>query len=124
MNIIVRRRDVQVMIDDDPSDVTVYRRAEVASASPTETSWECVGRVQPAGSRGRATEQLARGMPGEHAVGRYTHVLLLPYDEEKLIVGDEVETSYQLYPAVTKSFRVVYSTQYTYKIEVLLDELS
>ena len=122
LNVAVRRRDTQTMIDEDICWVQVYRAGE--TPDDPETSLAFTARVQPAGSRGMGADRAPSGMPGEHSIGRFSHVLLMPYDAPVLRTGDQVETRSQLDPGVIKKFRCVYCTQYSYKVEATLDELA
>jgi hypothetical protein len=121
MNIAARKRDVQRIIDEDPWDIVVHRRGETPDDEFEEL--EFVGRVQPAGMRSVAVERWSVELRGEHTVGRYSHGLLAPYDAPKLQIGDQVVATSQLDGNVVRRLECVYCSQYSYKVESLLDEL-
>jgi hypothetical protein len=121
MRVARRRKDVQRMIADDPWDIEVTRRGETPDHAAVE--FEFVGRVQPAGMRSVAVERWSMELKGEHTVGRYSHGLLAPHGTPKLVVGDVVKATSQLDTSVVRNLRCVYSAEYSYKLEALLDEL-
>lgn len=119
MNVAMRRRDTQQIIDDDPWDITVYR--EGATQDDAETSFTCVGRIQPVGARGAPLERAATIMRGESPVGRYGWVLIVPWDTDPFKTRDVI-TAVQQSTSISRDFTVVYGGRYAYKHEVIMDE--
>lgn len=119
MNLIARRRDAQKIIDDDAWDIVVYRAGR--TPDDDETTFTCVGRIQPAGARGVPRVERSVSLGGEGTVGRYGWVLLAPYDTDAFLTQDEIVAT-QRSTSVVRYFTVAYSGRFSYKYEVIIDE--
>jgi len=119
MKLAMRRADTQKIIDNDPWDVTIYR--DGITPDDAEITFSCVGSITASGARGAPRERAAANMPGESPVGRYGWVLLAPWDTVVFKTRDTV-VAVQQSTSISREFTVVYSGQYAYKHEVILDE--
>jgi len=121
MNVVRRKADVAQIISEDPWTIVYYRKGETPDDAPT--TWTYTGRVQPAGMRSVAIERWSMELKGEHTVGRYSHCILAPAGTAKPRDGDTVVCTSQLDPSVVRKCRVIFAGEYSYKVEVLVDEL-
>ena len=120
MNLVVQRAQTQLIIDDDPWDITVIRAAR--TQDDAETTFTCVGSIKPSGARGAPSERLPSYMlPGMPPVGRYGWVLLAPWDTDEFKTRDSI-TAVQRSTSFTRLFNVIFSSKYAYKYEVIVDE--
>ena len=117
INLIVRRRDVDYIIAQDPWSVTAYRHGETQD-DPDEIAAGLTGTLMPAG---RSTQVRAVG-GGEEPVGMSRVLLLLVWNTAILQEGDEVR-AVQNSTSIARDFIVVKSLgQQGYKQEVIMDE--
>jgi len=108
--VLARRRDVSKFIDEDSVTVTVY----VPGRTPddAETSYTFTGRLSPRGSMLSGRERMAQGEEGP--VGMNTWVVVAPYDTTVPRNGARLGIGSQ-------DFRVIFTMQYQYKLEILLE---
>jgi len=117
INLIVRRRDVDYIISQDPWSITVYRHGETQDDDDI-TYDDITGTLMPA-SRGTQVRVVGGG---EEPVGISRVLLLIPWDDAILQEGDEVR-AVQDSTDIARNFVVVKSLgQNGYKQEVLMDE--
>ena len=109
--VLARRRDVSKFIAEDSATVTVY----VPGRTPDdeETSFSFTGRLSPRGSMLSGRERMAQGEEGP--IGMNTWVVVAPYDTTVPRNGSRLSISSQ-------EFRVIFTMQYQYKLEILLEE--
>jgi len=118
INLIVRRRDTDHIIAQDPWSITVYRHGETQDDDDI-TYTDITGTLMPAS---RSAQARAVGSGGEEPVGISRVLLLLAWDDAILQEGDEVR-AVQDSTSIARNFVVVKSLgQNGYKQEVLMNE--
>ena len=119
MDLIVMRRDTAELIAGDPWDVTVHHRPVGGN---TETSFTLVGKLVPTGAQWGYRISGTGPLVGEPPTARQSWALLTEWDAGVIAVNDRVVVTHRE-SGVTMALRAVFCTRYSYKREVVLDEL-
>jgi len=119
INLIVRQRDIQYIIYEDPWDVWLYH--EGRTPDDAEVTFSFVGRIVPLGSWTTARGMGLNVPKGEIPPGTYGWMLLAPHNIPTMFTNDSVK-AVQISSGISREFRVGFCTRYAYKYEVILDE--
>ena len=120
-SVALQRQHVSEMIADDPWTIVISHRGKTSGDVPETTTWTFTGSVKSSGPY-RGLEQWSRNFVQEQNQAFGNHCLIAAYDEQLPRARDLVKATHGE-TGVVKDFHVVYSSQYPYKIEVLLDEI-
>ena len=120
-DVTARRNDTLRIINEDPWDITVYRRKLPPASDETVTSG-IVGRIQPTRNPMAGTVAPQR-LSGEAPLGVQSWTLMVAYDAYAARPRDELKAVQRSNPTVTRMFMVTYCSRFAYKQEVMLSEL-
>jgi hypothetical protein len=117
INLDVRRRDVQTLIDSSPWEITINQRGR--KRDDAETSFALTGTISPASNR-LAPELMPTAQVGEIAITRQVFIMLAGWQEPTMARGDEVIA---ISPGqISHTYEIVSAIHYDEKWEVLLYE--